>query len=223
MTMYLIAPSILAADFLRLGEQIAQVEAAGADWIHIDVMDGHFVPNLTMGPFIVEHCRRATRLPLDVHLMVTEPMRFVEAFVRAGANSLTVHVEANDELRPTLQKIRSLGCRAGLSLSPGTPAEAVHPYLGLVDLILVMSVEPGYAGQQFLPQVLPKIAAVRRMLDVADSSAWLQVDGGLSPTTLPQVKAAGANVFVAAQAIFHHPDGIAAGLRALRESLQDNN
>jgi ribulose-phosphate 3-epimerase len=223
MTMYLIAPSILAADFLRLGEQIAQVEAAGADWIHIDVMDGHFVPNLTMGPFIVEHCRRATRLPLDVHLMVTEPMRFVEAFVRAGANSLTVHVEANDELRPTLQKIRSLGCRAGLSLSPGTPAEAVHPYLGLVDLILVMSVEPGYAGQQFLPQVLPKITAVRRMLDVADSSAWLQVDGGLSPTTLPQVKAAGANVFVAAQAIFHHPDGIAAGLRALRESLQDNN
>ena len=223
MTMYLIAPSILAADFLRLGEQIAQVETAGADWIHIDVMDGHFVPNLTMGPFIVEHCRRATRLPLDVHLMVTEPMRFVEAFVRAGANSLTVHVEVNDELRPTLQKIRSLGCRAGLSLSPGTPAEAVHPYLGLVDLILVMSVEPGYAGQQFLPQVLPKITAVRRMLDVADSSAWLQVDGGLSPTTLPQVKAAGANVFVAAQAIFHHPDGIAAGLRALRESLQDNN
>ncbi len=221
MTDYLIAPSILSADFLRLGEQIAEVEAAGADWIHVDVMDGHFVPNLTMGPFIVEHCRRATRLPLDVHLMVTEPLRFVEAFVRAGANSLTVHVETNDHVLPTLQKIRALGCRAGVSLSPATPADAVRPYLSLVDLILVMSVEPGYAGQEFMPEVLPKIEAIRRMLDVADSSAWLQVDGGLTVKTLPLVKAAGANVFVAAHAIFQYPQGIAAGVQALRACLDD--
>lgn len=221
MTSYLIAPSILSADFLRLGEQIAEVEAAGADWIHVDVMDGHFVPNLTMGPFIVEHCRRATRLPLDVHLMVTEPSRFVEAFVRAGANSLTVHVETNSHVLPALQMIRALGCRAGVSLSPATPADAVRPYLSLVDLILVMSVEPGYAGQEFLPEVLSKIEAIRRMLDVADSSAWLQVDGGLTVKTLPLVKAAGANVFVAAHAIFQHPGGVTAGLRALRACLSD--
>lgn len=223
MTSCLLAPSILSADFLRLGEQIAEVEAAGADWIHIDVMDGHFVPNLTMGPFIVEHCRRATRLPLDVHLMVTEPARFVNDFVRAGANSLTVHVETNDSLLPTLQLIRRLGCRAGISLSPATPAEAVYPYLSLVDLILVMSVEPGYAGQEFMPQVLPKIEAIRRMLDLTDSFAWLQVDGGLTTETAPLVKAAGANVFVAAHAIFRHPNGITAGIQALRRCLSDDD
>ncbi len=222
MTTYLIAPSILSADFLRLGEQIAEVEAAGADWIHIDVMDGHFVPNLTMGPFIVEHCRRATRLPLDVHLMVTEPARFVNAFAYAGANSLTVHVETKDHLLSTLQMIRHLGCRAGISLSPSTPADAVYPYLSLVDLILVMSVEPGYAGQEFKPEALPKIRAIRRMLDVADSSTWLQVDGGLTTETVPLVKAAGANVFVAAHAIFQYPGGIAAGVQALRRCLHDN-
>ncbi len=221
MTTYLIAPSILSADFLRLGEQIAEVEAAGADWIHIDVMDGHFVPNLTMGPVVVEHCRRATRLPLDVHLMVTEPLRFVEAFARAGANSLTVHVEAEGHVLPALQMIRGLGCRAGVSLSPATPVDAVRPYLSLVDLVLVMSVQPGYAGQEFLPEVLPKIQAIRRLLEVADSSAWLQVDGGLTVETLPAVKAAGANVFVAAHAIFRHPAGIAAGLQALRACLND--
>lgn len=222
MSTYLIAPSILSADFLRLGEQIAEVEAAGADWIHIDVMDGHFVPNLTMGPFIVEHCRRATRLPLDVHLMVTDPGRFVNAFAHAGANSLTVHVETTDNLLPTLQMIRHLGCRAGISLRPSTPADAVYPYLSLVDLILVMSVEPGYAGQEFMSEVLPKIQAIRRMLDVADSSAWLQVDGGLTTKTIPLVKVAGADVFVAAHAIFQYPDGITAGLRALRQCLQNN-
>lgn len=214
-----IAPSILSADFLRLGEQIAEAEVAGAHWIHIDVMDGHFVPNLTMGPFIVEHCRRATSLPLDVHLMVSHPSRFISAFAQAGANILTVHVEADDSLISTLQSIREAGCKAGLSLSPETPAQSLHPYLSWIDLVLVMSVHPGHAGQEFIPSVLPKITEIRNMLDEISPSILIEVDGGLTPETLPLVHQAGANVFVAAHAIFKHPAGITAGIRALRETL----
>jgi len=213
-----IAPSILSADFTRLGEQIAECETAGADWIHVDVMDGHFVPNLTMGPFVVEACRRATGLPLDVHLMIERPEKLLDAFARAGASHLTVHVETCADPSGTLQAIRSLGCKAGLTLNPATPASALPAGLPFADLVLVMTVQPGYSGQAFQPEVLPKLAEVRRMLDALGSRAWLEVDGGVSVETLGQVRAAGANAFVAAKAIFGHPEGIAAGIRALRES-----
>ncbi|MBU2609830.1 MAG: ribulose-phosphate 3-epimerase [Chloroflexi bacterium] len=216
---YILAPSILSADFLHLGEQIAACEAAGADWIHVDVMDGHFVPNLTMGPFIVEACRRATKLPLDVHLMVESPERLLEAFAKAGTSHLTVHVETCPNLHSTLQEIRALGCAAGVTLNPGTPVTAIEPVLHMIDLLLVMTVNPGYSKQTILPETISKVASLRRMLDAIGSSAWLEVDGGISAQTLPEVRKAGANAFVAAHAVFDHPEGIAAGIAALREKL----
>jgi len=216
---YILAPSILSADFLHLGKQIAACEAAGADWIHVDVMDGHFVPNLTMGPFIVEACRRATKLPLDVHLMVESPERLLEAFAKAGTSHLTVHVETCPNLHSTLQEIRALGCAAGVTLNPGTPVTAIEPVLHMIDLLLVMTVNPGYSKQTFLPETSSKVAALRRMLDAIGSSAWLEVDGGISAQTLPEVRKAGANAFVAAHAVFDYPQGIAAGIKALREQL----
>jgi len=218
-TGYLIAPSILAADFLHLGDQIAVCEQSGADWIHVDVMDGHFVPNLTMGAMAVEACRRATRLPIDVHLMIENPERHLEAFANAGASILTAHVEACSDPLRTLNGIKALGCKAGVTLNPETPVRAIEPFLSLVDLVLIMSVHPGYAGQQFLPEALVRITETNRMLNELDSSADLEVDGGISAATLPAAREAGANVFVAAQAIFKHPEGIRAGIRALRELL----
>jgi ribulose-phosphate 3-epimerase len=214
----IIAPSILSADFLNLQEQIAACEAAGADWIHIDVMDGHFVPNLTMGPFIVEACRRATRLPLDVHLMIEQPERLLEAFVQAGASHLTVHVETCPHLHRTLQHIKSLGVKAGVVLNPGTPAIAIEPVLRLADLVLVMSVNPGFSGQAFIPEAAGKVAEIRGMLDSLGSSAWLEVDGGISADTIRTMRAAGADAFVSASAIFGHAQGIAAGIHALRSA-----
>ena len=214
-----IAPSILSADFTCLGEQIAECEAAGADWIHVDVMDGHFVPNLTMGPFIVETCRRVTRLPLDVHLMVSNPEDLLEAFAEAGATTLTVHVETCPQAADTLKRIKSLGCRAGLTLNPATPASALVPALPLADLALVMTVHPGYSGQAFMPEMVSIVAEVRRMLDDIGSEAWLEVDGGISAATISQVREAGADAFVAANAIFKHPEGIAAGIGVLREKI----
>jgi ribulose-phosphate 3-epimerase len=214
-----ISASILSADFTRLGEQIAEAETAGVDWIHIDVMDGHFVPNLTMGPFIVESCRRATRLPLDVHLMVENPDSLLEAFAKAGASHLTVHVEACPDLIGTLKKIKTLGCTAGVTLNPDTPASHLEAVLPFAELVLVMTVHPGYSGQKFMEDVIPKVAEVRRMLDSLGSTAWLEVDGGISPETIPQVRAEGADAFVAASAIFHHPEGIAAGVETLRGKL----
>ena len=216
-----LAPSILSADFTRLGEQIAECEAAGADWIHIDVMDGHFVPNLTMGPFIVEACRRVTELPLDVHLMIESPERLLEAFAKAGADHLTVHVETCPEIEDTLQRIKSFGCQAGVTLNPDTPASALLPALPWVDVVLVMTVRPGYSGQVFMPEMVPKVAEVRRMLDASPSEhhTWLEVDGGISVATLPAVRRAGADAFVAAHAVFEHPQGIAAGIRSLRKKM----
>jgi ribulose-phosphate 3-epimerase len=215
-----LSSSILSADFARLGEEIATVESAGVDWIHVDVMDGHFVPNITMGPFIVETCRRITKLPLDVHLMIEKPERYVEAFAKAGATGLTVHVETCPDIVGTLKKIKSLGCRAGAVLNPETPVGAIQPAFMEADLILVMSVHPDYSGQSFMPESIARVSEIRKKLDAVRSSAWLEVDGGIDTQTLPKMKEAGATAFVAATAIFKNPQGPAAGVRSLR-SLMD--
>lgn len=218
---YFIAPSILSADFAELGNQVSAAETAGADWIHVDVMDGHFVPNLTFGPMIVEACRRVTQLPLDVHLMVQNPERIIEAFAKAGADRLTVHIEASQHIHRTLQYIRQLSCTAGIALNPGTPALHVEPVLHMVDLVLAMTVNPGFGGQAFLPEVLPKITQLRRMLDDQNPDAVIQVDGGITASTLPQTLKAGAQSFVAGYAVFKHPEGIAKGVGALKRACSD--
>jgi ribulose-phosphate 3-epimerase len=214
----IIAPSILSSDFLHLGEVLRTCQSAGADWIHVDVMDGQFVPNLTMGPFIVRHCRRGTSLPIDVHLMVEKPEILLEAFAEAGASHLTVHVETCPQLHRTLHDIRALGCKAGVTLNPATPASAIFQALPFVDLVLVLSVDPGFSGGTYIPEMVGKVAEIRRELDRIGSSAWLEVDGSISPETLPEMRAAGATAFVSATSIFTHPDGIAAGIASLRNS-----
>jgi ribulose-phosphate 3-epimerase len=212
----LISASILSADFSRLGEQVTEAEKAGADWIHIDVMDGHFVPNLTVGPVIVEACRRVTQLPLDVHLMVESPENLLEAFARAGSSILSVHVETCLDLDKTIQTIHKLGCKAGIVLNPATPVDSVRPFLSIIDLILVMSVNPGYSGQEFMPEVLPKVSALRNDLDNQPHHTWLEIDGGINTSTLPMALKAGADVFVAAHAIFQYAQGITAGIKQLQ-------
>ena len=215
---FVIAPSILSSNFLHLGEELQACKSAGADWIHVDVMDGHFVPNLTMGPFIVAAAKRGTDLPLDVHLMLEKPENLIEAYAKAGASHLTVHVETCPHLHRTLQDIKALGCKAGVTLNPGTSVESIFPVLNLVDLVLVMSVDPGFSGGSYIPETVSKVAAIRRKLDEVGSSAWLEVDGGITSETLPEMRAAGANAFVAATAIFKHPQGIEAGISALRSA-----
>jgi ribulose-phosphate 3-epimerase len=215
----IVATSILSADFTRLGEQLRAVEDAGGDWLHVDVMDGHFVPNLTMGPFIVEACRRASDLPLDVHLMVEDADQMIDWYADAGANRISVQIEACPNVYRTLEKIRARGCHPGIVLSPGTPASAIGEVLHLVDLVLVMTVSPGYSGQTFLPSTLPKIALVKQMLAAVASPALIQVDGGLTSQTLPLAYQAGACVCVAATSVFRHPAGIAAGIAALRQAV----
>jgi len=215
-----IAPSILAADFARLGEQIAQAEAAGADYIHVDVMDGHFVPNLTVGPLVIEAVRRATRLPLDVHLMIEQPERYLADFRAAGADILTVHVETCPHLHRTVQRIKELGGRAGVTLNPATPAASLGEILPDVDLVLVMTVNPGFGGQAFIPGMVSKIGRVRAMLDEIGSQAELEVDGGISPATAPLVARAGADVLVAGVAIFRSTEGIAAAIAQMRSAVE---
>jgi ribulose-phosphate 3-epimerase len=216
---FIIAPSIIAADFLHLDQVIAACDSSGADWLHLDIMDGQFVPNITVGPFVVETCRRATQLPLDVHLMIEKPERYLETFARAGASHLTVHIETCPDLARTLQQIKSLGCTAGITLNPATPVADIEPYLHLADLVLVLSVNPGFSGQTFMPETISKVSEVRKKLDALGSKAWLEVDGGISADTLPRMKAAGATSFVAGHAIFGHPMGIRAGIQALRKSV----
>ena len=197
-----IAPSILSADFARLGEEVETVAAAGADWIHVDVMDGHFVPNLTIGPGVVKAIRGRTRLPFDVHLMISPIDAYVPAFAAAGADVITVHPEAGPHLHRSLQLIRSLGKRAGAALNPATPVSAIEHVLGELDLVLVMSVNPGFGGQSFIESQLAKIATLRRMIDQSGRQIDLEVDGGVNVETAPRIIAAGADVLVAGTATF---------------------
>jgi len=211
----LVAPSILSADFGRLADEVAAVTAGGADWIHVDVMDGHFVPPITIGPLIVRSVRHATRLPLDVHLMIETPERQIEEFVKAGADRLTVHVEACPDAAPVLKAIRAAGARPGLSLNPPTPMEYLRPFLGLVDLVLVMSVNPGWGGQPFVEGSMERLATARRMREQSGSHFLIEVDGGIYPHNAPEAIASGADVLVAGTAVFKEPDYQAA-IRALR-------
>ena len=197
-----IVPSILSADFARLGDEIARVEAGGADWIHIDVMDGRFVPNLSYGLKIIETCRRVTSLPLDVHMMVIEPQQFFDDYAAAGASGLTIHAEAAPHLQRQLARIRELGCRAGVALNPSTPLVDVSEVLPDLDLLLIMTVNPGYGGQRFIPQSVDKVRRARLMLDEAGSGAALEVDGGINRTTIGDVWRAGADTFVAGHSLF---------------------
>lgn len=210
-----IAPSILSADLGRLADEVREVESAGADWIHVDVMDGRFVPNITVGPLIVAAVRRATRLPIDVHLMIVEPERYLEAFAEAGADVISVQLEATRHVQRNLAEIRALGKRAGLVLNPHTPEEAIRYVLGDVDQVLVMSVNPGFGGQTFLPLAIPKLRALRERFDRERLKIDLEVDGGIAPSTARSVVEAGADVLVAGTAVFGQPDR-AKAIAALR-------
>jgi ribulose-phosphate 3-epimerase len=215
----LISTSILSADFSHLAGQIQAAEQAGVDWIHVDVMDGQFVPNISMGPFVVETVRRITRLPIDVHLMIEYPERHIKAFADAGANHISVHIENNPNVHRTLQELRELNVHPGIVINPGTPAASIAAVIDSVDMILVMTVNPGFSGQVFIPQTVSKVAEVRSMLESLGSKALIEVDGGITEETLPYVYRAGARVIVAATAIFKHPNGISAGVKALRNAV----
>ncbi len=216
-----ISPSFLSADLTRLGEQIREAEQGGADWIHVDVMDGQFVPNLTFGPLIVRALRSITRLPLDVHLMIETPERLIPAFAEAGADILTVHVEACVHLHSVVQQIKKLGKKAGVALNPATPLSAVEEILPFVDLVLVMSVNPGFSGQSYIPTTTDKIKRMRRMLDERGlTHVELEVDGGVKPTNIAEVVGAGATAVVAGSAVYNDRASVAENIRALREALQ---
>ncbi|MDH3205591.1 MAG: ribulose-phosphate 3-epimerase [Gemmatimonadota bacterium] len=214
-----IAPSILSCDFSRLAEEIRAAEAGGADWIHVDVMDGHFVPNITIGPVITEGARRATDLPLDVHLMIEAPDRYLEAFVKAGADSLTVHQEACPDLPGTLAKIRALGVRTGVAVNPDTPLDSVRHVVADIDVLVIMSVHPGFGGQRYIPGSTAKLRRARLMLEELHSVAELEVDGGIDALNAREAVDAGASVLVAGSAVYAHPEGAAEGVRAIRKAL----
>ncbi|MCP1230628.1 ribulose-phosphate 3-epimerase [Acetobacter indonesiensis] len=211
----LIAPSILAADFARLGEEVDAIVQAGADWIHLDVMDGHFVPNISFGPQIVKALRPRTNLPFDVHLMIEPADPYLEAFAKAGADHILIHIEAGPHAHRSLQQIRALGAKPGIVLCPATPPEAISEIMDMVDVILVMTVNPGFGGQKFLASQLPKISRLRDMITKSGRDIRLAVDGGIDPTTAPQAIAAGADVLIAGSAIYAQPDYKAA-IEALR-------
>ena len=217
-----IAPSILSADFARLGEQVRDAEAAGADYIHIDVMDGHFVPNITVGPLVVESLRPVTTLPLDVHLMITQPERYISDFARAGADILTVHVEACVHLHRTIHQIKELGIRAGVTLNPATPLISLEEILPDVDMVLVMSVNPGYGGQSYIPGSSARITRLRRMLDERGLvDVDIEVDGGVKAHNAAEIVAAGANVLVLGSAIFNQEATVAQNIARIRANLAE--
>jgi len=214
-----LAPSILSADFARLGEQVAEATKAGADYIHIDVMDGHFVPNITIGAAVVASLRRWTNLPLDVHLMIEHPEQYIGDFANSGANIITVHVEACPHIHRTIQLIKELGIEAGVALNPATPLGSVEEIISHVDLILIMSVNPGFGGQVFIPETLEKVARLRRMLDDKDLNAELEVDGGITIDNAPNLVKAGASVLAIGNSVFKATVGISQALQNIREAV----
>jgi ribulose-phosphate 3-epimerase len=214
-----IAPSILSADFGRLAEEVRAAEAAGADWIHVDVMDGRFVPNITIGPVVVEAVRKATRLPIDAHLMIVEPERYVEAFARAGADVISVHAEVSPHLHRTLEAIRGAGAKPAVALNPSTPPDHVEWVLGDCEMVLVMTVNPGFGGQKFIEACTEKVRRLRAMADARGQALDIEVDGGVKPDTVGRVAAAGANVFVAGTAVFGAKD-YGAAIRAIRDGAR---
>lgn len=214
-----IAASILAADFARLGEQVKDAETAGIDLIHIDVMDGRFVPNITMGPLVVEAVRRSTQLPLDVHLMMVEPERYIDVFAKAGSDRISVHIEACPNLHRVLQQIREAGCQAGVAINPHTPASAIAEVLDMLDVIIVMTVNPGFGGQSFLRSTMPKIGQVRAMVGTVEHPIDIEVDGGITTATTMLAAQAGAKTLIAGTAIFNQAYPVAEGVQRLRASL----
>ena len=219
MTPIKISPSILSADFSHLAEQVREAEDAGVDYIHVDVMDGHFVPNITIGPLIVKALRPITKLPLDVHLMIENPERYIEDFSKAGADIITVHQETCPHLHRTIQQIHDLGIRAGVSINPATPVGTLDEIISEVDLVLVMSVNPGFGGQSYISACTSKIQKLRTMLDFCGSSADLEVDGGVNVKTVSEVIAAGANAFVAGSAVFNDKQSVTENVRLLRDKI----
>ncbi len=215
----LVSPSVLAADFSRLDEEIKRVDQGGCDLIHLDVMDGHFVPNLTMGPPLIKSIRKSTNLVFDTHLMITDPMKYAEVFVNAGADHITFHVEGTDApIEQIIDHIKSLNVSVGLSLKPGTPAEAVFPYLDKIDLVLVMTVEPGFGGQSFMADMMPKVKAIKDEIKRRNLNVHLEVDGGLDAKTITAAAKAGANMIVAGTSVFRNPDGVEKAIQVLHDA-----
>lgn len=214
-----LVPSILSADFTRLGEQVREAEAAGAQRIQIDVMDGHFVPNITMGPLVVEAVRRCTTLPLEAHLMITNPQEYIEDFAKAGADVIIVHQEVCPHLHRVIQQIKTAGKQAGVALNPSTPAFMLQDVLSLIDLVLVMTVNPGFGGQNFIPEALPKIAHLRQMITQRNLHCDLEVDGGIHEETVPLVVKAGANLLVAGSAVYNEHESVAQAMERLRRAI----